>query len=128
MDQSPLKVDYPPNISINIHKNMANKKIKYLNYLQNNNLLVLETKSVCQDEIAWIVLSSCEGQDNDYSFKIRTECFKKDDIENGYDVIGNHSFSEYIYFNDIQSLDMYLNNINIRLEDFIESWNCDYPL
>lgn len=74
---------------------MANKKIKYLNYLRNNNLLVHETKSVCQDEIAWIVLSSCEGQDNDYSFKIRTECFKKDDIENGYDVIGNHSFSEY---------------------------------
>lgn len=107
---------------------MANKKIKYLNYLRNNNLLVHETKSVCQDEIAWIVLSSCEGQNNDYSFKIRTECFKKDDIENGYDVIGNHSFSEYIYFNDIQSLDMYLNNINIRLEDFIESWNCDYPL
>ena len=103
---------------------MANKKIKYLNYLRNNHLLVLETTSVCQDEIAWIVLNSCD----DYSFKIRTECFKKNDIENGCDVIGNHSFSEYIYFNDLQSLDMYLNSINIRLEDFIESWNCDYPL
>lgn len=107
---------------------MANKRIKYLNFLRNNHLLVLETTSVCKDEIAWIVLSSCEDENNDYSFKVRTECFKKEDVENEYDVIGNHSFSEYIYLKDLQSLDMYLNCINIRLEDFIESWNTDYPL
>ena len=59
---------------------MANKKIKYLNYLRNNHLLVLETTSVCQDEIAWIVLSSCEDQDNDYSFKIRTECLDRKSV------------------------------------------------
>lgn len=105
---------------------MSNKRIKHLNHLRNNHLLVLETASTHKDEIAWFVLSSCE--DNDCSFKIRTECYKKDDVENGDDVIGNHSFSAYIYIEDVQSLDMYLNRINIRLEDFIESWNSDYPL
>ena len=107
---------------------MANKRIKYINFLQNNHLLVLETTSTRKEELAWIVLCSCDDEDNDYSFKIRTECFKKEDIENEYDVIGNHSFSEYIYFKDLQSLDMYLNRIDISLEDFRESWNTDYPL
>lgn len=108
--------------------NMANKRIKYLNFLRNNNLLVLETTSKCIDEISWIVLSSCENENNDYSFKIRTESFKKDDMENGYDVIGRHTFSEYKYLKDVESLDLYLAQNSIRLEDFIESWNTDYPL
>lgn len=103
------------------------RRIKYLNHLRNKHLLVLATPSTThKDEIAWLVLSSCK--DNDCSFKIRTECYKKDDVENRDDVIENHSFSAYAYIEDIQVLDMYLNRINIRLEDFIEFWNSDYPL
>lgn len=106
---------------------MDNKrKIKLTNYLHNNNSLVYEINPVKEGYRSWLVI--IQSEDSKYSFKIRKESFSIEDIENDYDVIGRHLFSKFIYLKDLQSLDMHLEHINIRLEDFTESWNTDYPL
>lgn len=103
-----------------------NRKIKLTNYLHNNNSLVYEINPVKEGYRSWLVIM--QSEEPKYSFKIRKESFSIEDIENDYDVIGRHLFSKFIYLKDLQSLDMHLERINIRLEDFTESWNTDYPL
>lgn len=106
---------------------MNNKrKIKLINYLHNNNSLVYEINPVKEGYRSWFVIMQSENPK--YSFKIRKESFSIEDIENDYDAIGRHEFSDFIFLSNINDVDTFLYNNGLVFEEFTESWNTDYPL
>ncbi|EKJ91458.1 hypothetical protein QR305_02960 [Bacteroides finegoldii] len=106
---------------------MDNKrKTKLINYLHNNNLLVHEIVPLKKGYRSWFVIS--QSEDPKYSFKIRKESFSIEDIENDYDVIGKHEFSDFVFLGNIDDVYIFLRNNGLVFEEFTESWNTDYPL
>ncbi len=102
------------------------RKIKLVNHLHNGNLLIYEITPLKEGYRTWFVIK--QSEDSEYSFKIRKESFSIDDIVNDYDVIGKHEFSDYIFLSTIEDVDNFLQEYNLIFEEFIESWNTDYPL
>ena len=93
---------------------MDNKrKTKLINYLHNNNLLVHEIVPLKKGYRSWF---------------IRKESFSIEDIENDYDVIGKHEFSDFVFLGNIDDVYIFLRNNGLVFEEFTESWNTDYPL
>ena len=100
------------------------RRIKLETTLKQGTCLVYEVDSNDPQYRTWIVLRDTERG----YVEARLESFRMEDITNADDPIGNHSFSDLAYFETLESLNNYLSQFKITFEDFIESWNSEYPL